>query len=132
MSVADDKDGKASPRVRREQFSDRNKTDVIAGHWGGAKLLQDRYKTDVEGEFAGLPQRIRDILCAMCFLVAFDVIALAAVKARRFGYPPFPDYVRMKKRRHAIAHDGAIFPSDESLADIDAVEKQLKAWKFIR
>jgi hypothetical protein len=55
----------------------------------------------------------------------------AAVKAGRQGIPPFADFVRLKKRRHAIAHDGAIYTTDGCLSDINAIEQQLKEWNFI-
>jgi hypothetical protein len=36
-----------------------------------------------------------------------------------------------ERRRHAIDHDGELFPGVECLADIAAVEEQLGAWQLL-
>lgn len=127
MGIDDDRDGSALRRTRSDHFSDRLQNESIAGHWQGAKLLRENCQRHVGGEVAGLA----DILYTVSFLLAFDVLKPAVVKAGRLGYSPFADYVRVKKRRYAVARHGAIYTANECLADISAIENQLRAWNFI-
>jgi len=126
---------------------------AIGSEWSAAVTVRERMRNLMAGPVGSVADgALYSVVYNLPLLLAFNVLetVLQALKKQRQipghgerlgelmdtfqGDPSWLEWSVLRdgeRRRHAIEHDGELFPGVDCLADIAAVEEQLAAWQLL-
>jgi len=126
---------------------------AIRSEWSAVVRVRDRMRNLMTGPVGSIADgALHSVVYNLPLLLAFNVLerVLQALKKQRQipghgerlgelmdifqGDPSWLEWSVLRdgeRRRHAIEHDGELFPGVDCLADIAAVEEQLAAWQLL-
>jgi hypothetical protein len=126
---------------------------AIRSEWSAVVRVRERMRKLMSGPVGSISDgALHSVVYNLPLLLAFNVLerVLQALKKQRQipghgerlgelmdtlqGDPSWLEWSVLRdgeRRRHAIDHDGELFPGVECLADIAAVEEQLGAWQLL-
>jgi hypothetical protein len=134
-------------------ISDAAALAALRSEWSAAVKVRERMNKLLGGPVGSVADgALHGVVYNLPLLLAFNVLerALRALKKQRQipgqgeqlgdlldlfqGDPSWLEWSVLRdgeRRRQAIEHAGELFPSVECLADIEAVEEQLRAWGIL-
>src|ERR1700684_4735754 len=134
-------------------ITDSGAVAPIRSEWSAAVTVRDRMRNLMAGPVGSIADgALHSVVYNLPLLLAFNVLekVLRGLKRQRQipgsseqlgdlldmfqGDPSWLEWSVLRdgeRRRHAIACTGELFSGVECLADIDAVEEQLRAWGIL-
>ena len=126
---------------------------AIRSEWSAVLIVRERMRKLMAGPVGSIPDgALHSVVYNLPMFLAFNVLekALRVLKKQRQipghsdqlgdlmdifqGDPSWLERSVLRdgeRRRNAIAHAGELFSGVECLADIEAVEEQLRAWEIL-
>jgi hypothetical protein len=134
-------------------ITDQAALRAIRSEWSAVVRVRERMGKLMAGPVGSIADgALQSVVYNLPLLLAFNVLerVLQALKKQRQipghgerlgelldifqGDPSWLEWSVLRdgeRRRHAIEHDGELFPGVDCLADIAAVEEQLAAWQLL-
>jgi hypothetical protein len=134
-------------------ITDTSVVAAIRAEWSAVVRVRERMRRLMAGPVGSIADgELHSVVYNLPQLLAINVLerALRALKRQRQisggsdqlaglmdlfqGDPSWLEWSVLRdgeRRRHAITHTGELFTGVECLADIDAVEEQLRAWAIL-